>query len=59
MTKENMREQVIAKAKAEFEMAVSNLIMAVGTDEAQNIMREMRRSLRSAKIEFDPYHTIL
>lgn len=59
MRAKKAREQVVAKAKAEYELAVSNLIAAIGTEDAKRIMREMRTRLRQTEIEIDPYHSFL
>lgn len=59
MRAKKAREQVVAKAKAEYELAVSNLIAAVGTEDAKRIMREMRTRLRQTETEVDPYHSFL
>ena len=59
MRAKKKREQVVAEAKAEYELAVSNLIAAVGTEDAKRIMREMRTRLRQTETEIDPYHSFL
>lgn len=59
MREKKAREQVVTKAKTEYELAVSNLIAAVGTEDAKRIMREMRTRLRQTEIEVDPYHSFL
>ena len=59
MRAKKAREQAVAKAKAEYELAVSNLIAAIGTEDAKRIMREMRTRLRQTETEVDPYHSFL
>lgn len=46
MRERRARELAESQAKAEFEMAVSNLITAVGTAAAKRILREINHKLR-------------
>ena len=46
MREKKARELAESQAKAEFEMAVSNLITAVGTATAKRILREINHKLR-------------
>ena len=46
MRKKKARELAESQARAEFEMAVSNLVTAVGTETTKRILREINHKLR-------------
>lgn len=46
MREKKRRDLLTIRAKAEFEIAVSNLITAVGTETAKRIVREVNHKLR-------------